>query len=600
MIRAAAAIVLVLGVAATPAVDETPARQDPPSPAAAELESPALPSPAASARQAVDERMARMTLKDKVGQLLMIGVEGSRVDRTARRLLRDIKPGGVAVFRRNVENTRQVSNLLRRIRSSYRKGGVTPFLAVDQEGGLVVRLRRGALVLPGAMLLGAADDPELARRAGLAAGQDLKRLGFNVDLAPVLDVNSQAGNPVIGVRAFGDDPERVAVLGVAFAEGLKAGGVIPVAKHFPGHGDTPTDSHGTLPTLPHDLERLLGFELKPFAAAIREKACPAVMTAHVALPALEEEGQSVPATLSRRVVGGLLRERLNFSGVVLTDDLGMAALSGRSIGNAALKALDAGADLLLVSRGDAGMRAVQKTVLRAVRKGEIPEARIDESVRRILALKHEAGLLPAPAMGPFRDGPTAEAKKLVLEIARRGATLVKNRDGALPLPAEGRLLVYSQSPSFLSRLKRERPKIAGWSVAYRMSDKALSALVKDAVRGRKNDRVVVAAVNRTGAQLARDIAAALDTPVVLVSLGSPYLLADASDVEAAVAAYSFRWPACEAAAQLVAGEIEPQGKLPVTVPGVAERGTSLRFGGGGNSAKAARAEPAAEPAAAVP
>ncbi|NOZ85016.1 MAG: glycoside hydrolase family 3 protein [Deltaproteobacteria bacterium] len=519
---------------------------------------------------------ASLTPEDKVGQLMVIGLEGTKLGPNQRRLLQELKPGGVVIFGRNVRSPFQVFTLLREIGKVLEKE-IRPFLATDQEGGAVVRLKHGALVFPGAMLLGAAGNPGLARKAGNATGQDMARLGFNVNLAPVMDVNSRADNPVIGIRSFGDDPDEVAIMGTAFAQGLLAGGILPVAKHFPGHGDTAVDSHGTLPKVSNDLNRLLRVELKPFIKVFDSGFCPIVMTAHVAVPALEKDRAVIPSTLSYNVITSLLRNRLGFNGVVMTDDLGMAALAGIPTGEAAVRALEAGADMLLVSRGSNVQLAVKKAVLDALRKKRLSQERIDSSLGRILKLKKRAGILDGYVKVPFTRRPSRAGKRLVMEVARKGVTMVWNKAGALPVRGKGRVTVLSQSLTFLKDIKRLVPKIEGWSISSRISRPSAAMIVREALRGGDPKEIIVAVTNKRGRSIMDLLKNRVKAPVVLVSLGSPYLLQGGTWADAGIAVYSFRWPACWAAASVVAGRLNPQGKLPVTIPGVAERGRGIGF-----------------------
>ena len=522
----------------------------------------------------VERLIESLTPEQKVGQLLAVGIEGKRMAAAQERLLKQLEPGGVAIFGRNVSNPRQVARLLAALDRIVGRV-VPPFLATDQEGGAVVRLKKGALVFPGAMLLGAAGDPGLARKVGTATGRDLSRLGFNVNLAPVMDVNSRADNPVIGIRSFSEDPDVVGILGTAFARGLAEGGVLPVAKHFPGHGDTSVDSHGALPSLPHGLDRLLKVELKPFKKAIDEGACPIIMTAHVALPALERTGEVIPSTVSKTVVTGLLRHRLGFDGIVLTDDLGMAALSGMSVGEAAVKAIGAGADMLLISRGAKAQLAVKRAVLKALETGRLSWSRIHKSLNRIISLKGRFGILDRSRKVDFNPEPSMEGKELVVEVAKRGVTLVWNRDAVLPVKDREKVLILSQSSTFLKDLRRLVPDLVGWSISSRISEASAAKLVDEALKGLDPAKVVVAITNKRGLKVLKRMNAKTRAKVAVVALGSPYLLAKVGWAQAAVAAYSFRWPACWAAARLVAGKLNPTGRLPVTIPGVARRGAGL-------------------------
>jgi len=252
--------------------------------------------------------------------------------------------GGVILFKRNVESALQVHTLLKEIKNLMPKNE-QPVLAVDQEGGRVIRIREPLTVLPPAELFGKINDENLTFKAGELTGKELRALGFTVDFAPVMDINTNPASPVIGDRSYGRDSSAVIKHGLAFARGLKKGGVFPCAKHFPGHGDATVDSHKGLPFVDHSKERLNVIEMEPFKAWSKAALGP-VMTAHVVYPALDS---AFPATMSQKILTGILRDQFHFSGVIFTDDLEMGAIN-RGIGasNAAVKIIDAGADALLV------------------------------------------------------------------------------------------------------------------------------------------------------------------------------------------------------------------------------------------------------------
>ncbi|MFM7807428.1 MAG: beta-N-acetylhexosaminidase, partial [Planctomycetota bacterium] len=280
-------------------------------------------------------------------------------------------------FTRNYANPGQMSKLNADIRAA---AGGSVLVTVDHEGGRVQRFRgEGFPDQPSGRELGEAG-VEAARAAGLAAAHDLRRVGFTMNLAPVLDGDSNPANPVIGARAFSSDPVHAAACAVAYAQGLRAGGVHACGKHFPGHGDTNVDSHLDLPRLPHAMERLESVELVPFRAAA-QAGIEAIMTAHVLFEALDP---TVPATLSRTVVTGLLRERLGFDGLVITDDFEMQAIADRfEPGEAAVRAVEAGCDLVLVCHTPARQRRVIQALAEAMRSGRLTRERVDTSRKRL-------------------------------------------------------------------------------------------------------------------------------------------------------------------------------------------------------------------------
>lgn len=354
-----------------------------------------VPTPTAEpSPDPVEENLSAMTLEEKVGQLLVAGIEGTAPGEDARAAIRDCRVGGVILFSRNVENAGQLAELtngLKELNGDY----VNLFLAVDEEGGRVSRMPGEVTGLSSPYdYIRAGGDPYLR---GQALAEACKTFGFNLDFAPVLDVWSNSANTVVGDRAMGTGWDAVAALAADAAAGLGESGVIPVVKHFPGHGDTLADSHKTLPVVDKTLDELEAQELKPFRAAI-DAGVPAVMVGHILLRQIDPD---YPATLSPAVVTGLLRGELGFDGMVATDDLTMGAISNTySVGEAAVLAVEAGCDLLLVCHGAENLTGAYEALLSAVGEGRITEARLDESVRRILAVKERYQISGAAVSAP--------------------------------------------------------------------------------------------------------------------------------------------------------------------------------------------------------
>lgn len=346
-------------------------------------------------------------LKKAVGQLLVVGFDGLTVPVELGRRLSRVEVGGVMLFRPNIEGPAQVASLVTAVHASGPTDASSRCLiAVDQEGGLVQRLRAPLTVWPNMLSVGAADDRARTEQVGRAVGAELAALGIGWDFAPVLDVHTNPDNPVIGNRAFGTTPEAVTAHALAFWRGLRGAGVVGCGKHFPGHGDTRTDSHLDLPVVDQPLERLRRVELAPFAAAAKA-GMEALMTAHVVFPALDGE---LPATLSRRILTELLRHELGFTGVVVSDDLGMKAVADRySIEDLAVGAVAAGADVLLIREPVERQARAFEALVRAGESDPRLRARIDESAARVAALKAACGVGdPAPAsMHPALLGPPA-------------------------------------------------------------------------------------------------------------------------------------------------------------------------------------------------
>ena len=368
--------------AATPSATPTPAPTPEPTP---------TPDPVA-------EALAAMTTEEKVGQLLVAGIGGTGAGEDGLQAVQDYQVGGVILFGRNVESANQLADLTNELKA-LNGDNIPLFLCVDQEGGRVDRMPPEVDDLPSAYDYIAAGGDPLERGKVLAA--QCAAFGFHLDFSTCLDIWSNPDNTVIGDRAYGSDPDTVTRAGLAVNQGLEQGGVIPVVKHFPGHGDTGTDSHVDLPVVDKTGEELEQFELIPFQAAI-DQGTPCVMVAHILMTRIDAD---LPASLSPKVVDGLLRQEMGFDGVVCTDDLTMGAISNTyGMGEAAVLAVEAGCDLLLVCHEADNLTAARDALLSAVDAGRISMERLDESVYRILSLKQEYGLANDPV-----DGPDVEA-----------------------------------------------------------------------------------------------------------------------------------------------------------------------------------------------
>ncbi len=332
-----------------------------------------------------------MTLHQKIGQMLLFGWSGDTPEQSgmvnahAAALVDEFAVGGVVFMGRNVGPSEQTRAAIAELQARAKAQGLPPlFVAVDQEGGRVQRLGPPHYPPhPAARAIGDTGDPAQARAAAGRIGEGLRDLGFNWDFAPVLDVNNNPNNPVIGDRAYGDDPALVAAMGAQAVRGFQEdAGILACGKHFPGHGDTDTDSHHALPRIGHDRARLDAVELVPFRAALAADLA-AVMTSHILFPALDP---ALPATLSPAILTGLLRGELGFDGLIITDDLEMKGVAdGWGAAEAAVLAVQAGADILLCCHTWETQREIRQALIHAVQTGRLSEARVDESLARIAA-----------------------------------------------------------------------------------------------------------------------------------------------------------------------------------------------------------------------
>lgn len=389
-----------------------------PAPAPEAAPTAAVPSPESTPTPALTpvpepdplaEQLAAMTVEEKVGQLLIGGFEGTEIGDQATRLVQEYQVGGLILYGRNIAGAGQLVTLTNGLKA-LNGDGIPLFLSIDQEGGGVDRMPPEVRRTPGAYCVGQTGSVPAAQSYGDVLAAECAAFGLNLDFAPVLDVWSNPGNTVIGQRAFSADARTVAGLGPAAARRMMDQGVIPAVKHFPGHGDTAVDSHVGLPVVDKSPEELEETELIPFRAAIQSAGTdgqvPAVMVAHILLTQLDPER---PASLSPAVVTGLLREELGFAGAVLTDDLTMGAVTqSYGLGEAAVLAVEAGCDILLVCHGPDSVPAVRTALLEAAASGRITAERLDESVYRILRLKTEYALTNEPVSPPDLEALNAQ------------------------------------------------------------------------------------------------------------------------------------------------------------------------------------------------
>ncbi len=351
--------------------------------------------PAVLFEEQVQAYLDSMTLRQKIGQMIIVGFDGYEPSEAVKDMIQNYHVGSVILFTRNIKDSSQLVKLNNDLKALNKDNLLPLIISADQEGGRVKRLPADATRFPANLVIGNKKSAQLAYDVGKVTGLEMKAYGFNLNFAPVLDIFSNPENTVIGDRALGTAPETVAELGIAIMKGLKAGGVIPVIKHFPGHGDTVLDSHIDLPSVNHGWERLESFELIPFKKAI-EAGADMVMVAHIVYPNIMDE--ELPASLSEEMITGVLRERLKFDGVVISDDMDMGAIQKHyNMGEAAVRAVLAGTDIVSVCHSYERQKQAYEAILKAVEDGTIPPERIDESVRRIIRLKLKYGLTDEPA-----------------------------------------------------------------------------------------------------------------------------------------------------------------------------------------------------------
>lgn len=337
-----------------------------------------------------ERRLSMMSTDEKIGQLIIAGIDGTIISTNSKKLINKYHVGGFILFKENMNTYTQTRTLLATLKTANKDNGNVPlFLSVDQEGGKVDRLNSIFIKLPTNKTIGLVNKSNVAYSIGQILGKELRALGFNTDFAPVMDVNSNAKNPIIGDRAFGTTPQVVSNLGVQTMKGLASQNIISVIKHFPGHGDTSTDSHTGLPIVKNDLGRLKSIELVPFSNAIKSNV-DMIMVAHILFPKIDPVN---PASMSKSIITDLLRNTMKFKGVVITDDLTMGAITvSYNIGTAAVKAVNAGCNIVLVCHGYGNEVAVFNALKTAVQKGTISQTTLNNSVLKILKLKQKYNL----------------------------------------------------------------------------------------------------------------------------------------------------------------------------------------------------------------
>ncbi|MFJ9627712.1 glycoside hydrolase family 3 protein [Streptomyces sp. NPDC101175] len=558
----------------------------------------AVGTPAHADDPALRPLISRMPLEEKVGQLFVSRVYGHSATapdpadadanlselgvRTAAELIEKYRVGGIIYFSwaHNTRDPRQIAGLSNGIQraSLARPRGLPVLIATDQEHGVVCRIGAPATLFPGAMALGAGGSRADARTVGRISGAELRAMGVNQDYSPDADVNVNPANPIIGVRSFGADPDAVAGLVAAEVTGYQDSRVAATAKHFPGHGDTAVDSHTGFPVITHSRELWGRLDAVPFRAAVRA-GIDAIMTAHIKVPALDDSGD--PATLSRPIVTGVLRGELGYDGVVVTDSLGMAGVRQKyGDDRVPVLALKAGVDQLL---DPPSLDIAWNAVVRAVREGELTEARIDESVLRVLRLKSRLGLFEEPYVSPAAVDLVVGAaghRAAADRVAERTTTLLVNRGGLLPLSrrTHGNVLVVGADPAspsgttgpptgVLAAALRE----LGFTATVLPTGTAPSAetVARAVTAARAADAVVVTTYNVTAADPQKTLVeqlAATGRPVVAVAVRNPYDVAQLPTVPAYLASYSWTDVELRAAARVIAGRVAPRGKLPVAVP----------------------------------
>lgn len=519
--------------------------------------------------------VGRFSLREKVGQMLMVGFIGTSLSRDFQERLARGEAGFVLLFHHNVESVEQVAALTNEIHESFVPA---PMIWTDQEGGNVVQFGEMAATTLSPMGLAATRRRAFARLAGRIVGGEMRAMGVDGVLAPVLDVNTRPDNPIIGFRSFSNDPRVVRRFGAALAGGLRRGGVATCGKHFPGHGQVCSDSHLDRPVCAASANELYTVHIAPFRALIRSRLLDAVMPAHVVYPDVDTE----TASLSSHWLAAVLRKQLKFRGLVISDCLEMGAVSRvMDPGEAAVKAVNAGVDVVAVSRSAETQARVFCALVDAVKHGRIPMSRINEAVMRILEMKRRRRLLRVPpgiklsrASEKVRSHYRDESR-----LAAASITLVRDRDNTLPLDPGCRLMLVEWkkvvATEALSRAKARSVLAVPLSRWFLHVDSEMLELSPDPPPGmgarlRSAGKVVLAVFSRS-VEVGEIQAAAvrrmlrIRPDAIVVALGNPYDLSGFPTARVFLATYGYRRVQAEALAAVLAGEITPRGRLPVQI-----------------------------------
>jgi beta-N-acetylhexosaminidase len=568
--------------------------------------------PSEKSWKAADKMLKKMSVEEKVGQLIQIGINARFINQDSdffqdlKRHVTENKIGGVIFFGAPMYETVHLGNRLQ-------ENAEIPLLfALDAETGIGMRFTDAAN-FPWNMAVAATGNPEYAYKMGVITGREAKAMGLMQVYAPVLDVNNNADNPVINVRSFGEDPETVARFGAAFIEGVQSQGVIATAKHFPGHGDTDVDSHRGLPIINVSRERLDKLELVPFRRAI-ESGVASIMVAHIGLPQIDPteikpipnalrvdteeevitENATIPATLSTKIQTDILRKELGFKGLIVTDAMSMSGLTLYvTQEDAGVQAFLAGADLI---EKPADTDAMIRGLREAVKSGRISEPRLNESVRKILAWKHELGLFkqkitPLDQIDKIIAG--KETHLLAEEIANKAVTVVRNDANLLPLSKDKRVFVLGISNGFdgdmtsVALTKFLRDNGVKFSATMLQENSSPETIARAREAAGRADVVIAALYGRvrsgaknsvglpdSGVAILRELLEK-DKNVVGLSFGNPYILQSFPSLKTYIVAYGDMTTLQRASARTIFGMLEPNGKLPISLPGLVPRGTGL-------------------------
>jgi len=513
-----------------------------------------------------------LTLDEKIGQLLMFGFDALELNDHAIDLIKNYHFGNIILFTRNVKTMKQLFDLNKNLQKLAMASLKIPlFISIDQEGGMVTRLKSGGTYFPGAMTLSASNSSENSYLCGKFMGKELVSLGFNMDLAPVLDVNNNPLNPVIGVRSFSDNPKVVSEYGIQFMKGLQEN-VIATAKHFPGHGDTNTDSHLALPKISHGVKRLDAVELYPFKKAI-DNGIKAIMSSHINFPAYTDFG--LPTTLSKKCLTGLLREKLGFKGIIMTDCMEMKAIQNNyTTEKASLMAIKAGANLICLSHTKKLQVASYKKIREAVLAGELTEETLNERVQLLLDNKEDIDL-------SILNQEYDEVKHIVennntldfsYQVVKSAASLVRGKQ----FTKKTKTLIIAVTPSvttiadeeaetydIISTINKTLIDFDTLSISIRPTSESIKNTI---IKASQYEQVVVCSYNANIYKAQLELVKKLKTlnmELSVIAMRNPYDFISDKTIENYVCFYEYTPNSVNALIEYLKGELQLTGKVPI-------------------------------------
>lgn len=514
-----------------------------------------------------------LSLDEKLGQLFVFGFDALNINDHALNLIKKYKAGNIILFARNIKTPEQVFNLNQNLQKlAMKELGIPLIISTDQEGGMVTRIKSGGTFFPGAMTLGASCNSDNSYLSGKYMGQELRALGINMNLAPVLDINNNPYNPVIGVRSYSDQKEVVSTYGIEFIKGLQEN-VIATAKHFPGHGDTKVDSHLALPEINKSLDEITDLELVPFKEAI-ESGLKAIMSSHINFPSLTENG--LPTTLSKNVLTGLLREKLQFDGLIITDCMQMKAIQKHyTTPKGVVMAIEAGANLVCVSHSEELQTKSIELLKKEVLENKISMELIDERVSRILEYKKKnLNINLDNSYDSVKNiVENHQTKDFALNVTREAMTLVRGNNIDL---SKKTLLVASEpvsttiadeddgSYSIIQSVKNEIKSIDTMAVSVTLNQDEIEKVIENS---KKYEQIIFCSYNANIYQNQIELIKKLEvkTELYTIMMRNPYDSVFAPELSNLLAMYEYTPNSVKVLIEYLQGRVKPQGKIPVSI-----------------------------------